>query len=184
MNPLLLRCCLLACTAALASAPARADDFVRGAYLSVAAGPVEYDYAGGGYYSSRTTNATAAKVGAGLRFGLFSVEAHYADFGSAGIWDGTQDLRVRSFGIGAEWSLYFGGGWQGSLRGGAARNTTILSGEGARHVVKPTFGLGLAYWFEPTIALEAGWDFTTAARGASTDTILVNAITAGLRLAF
>lgn len=175
---------LLPLSAVLTTSAASAQQDPGGPYVRVSGGRAEYDYAGGGFYASKTTRSTPFKLGAGYRWATFAAEAWLADFGSAPIWDGAQDLRVRSVGVGAMWSMQFASSLQGFLRAGASLNTTIISSEGSKRMVQPSLGIGLALFATPTLAIELTSDFTVAKGGARTDSVLVNDVTGGLRLRF
>jgi hypothetical protein len=97
--------------AALAAPVAQAQAEHHGPYLVAAAGRSQIHYDCGYFFDCSGAKSTTGKIVGGYRFGVFAMEAWYADFGkvdTSDVWSGPRDLRVRSFGVGGAWHLHFG----------------------------------------------------------------------------
>ena len=172
--------CLLA-TAALG---ARAQTADSGPYLVAAVGGTQYHYDCWFFSDCDAAHATTAKLGGGWRFGVFAVEVWGSDFGRSSInAPPGGSLRVHTAGISGAWYLRFNPVVQGLLRAGAANSWHSRTDDGTKSTLDATFGLGLLVDVAPRVAVELAWD-VTGAEGNQTGSVVVNALTAGLRLRF
>jgi len=173
----------LALAAAAPLGPLQAAEAAEaGPYVMVAAGRSAYDYDCYFLADCDTGRATTTRLGAGYRFGVFGLELWAADWGRATTrWQ--DSLRLRSLGAGAVWHLHFSPTVQGLLRAGAAHVTQNRSDDGRASHLEGTFGLALDLSLNPTVGLQAAWDFTTST-GRNSGSVLAQALTAGLRVRF
>lgn len=168
---------------ALLALPAAAQDEGdrSGLFLQASGGRADYDYDCVLPIACREARAQVARLGIGWRWDVFGVEAAFTDFGRSDISPPGETLRLRSVGVNAVWHLRLGSVAEGYLRAGYAdvRQDRRIDGRSSR--ASPTFGVGIAAWVAPTVALQLGLDHARGDR-RGWGSVGVSALTAGIRL--
>jgi hypothetical protein len=100
-------------------------------------------------------NSRLIQAGGGWRFGIFSIEARVADYGSVTLSDSVHQ-RTRSYGAGVAWTAEFWTDVHGVLRVGVNQLTRSRSAyySGSDRTANPYFGLGIQVGLAPAIELE------------------------------
>ncbi len=154
-----------------------------GPYLVGALGVNNYDYDCYWAYDCRNRTTGMAKVGGGIRFGFWGVEAWYTDFGRADIQPAPDTLRLRSAGGNAVFYWNFAQSMSGLLRAGFANVEQKRAVDGRHNTTSATLGLGFVLDLAPQVGLEAAWD-VTGSEGNNTGSTTASAVSVGLRVKF
>jgi hypothetical protein len=178
-----IRNALLALAATAVTLGAAAQTPREGPYVVAAVGRGDYDY-DCFFLDCDNARATAGKLIAGYRFGVFALEGWWLDFGDAGTDVAGDSQRMRALGLSANWTAQFGSSVEGTVRAGVANVQRERTRYGSHRRWEPAFGLALAYLVAPTVSLELAWDTTRFYGSDQEGTTLARALTAGLRLRF
>lgn len=173
---------LLAAAPLAAQAQFSAANEPAGYVLGAALGN-RYEYDCWFWSDCDTASSTGGKFAAGVRFGVFGLEAVVIDFGRTRLRPSGDELQLRSAGLNAVWYANFAPGVAGLLRTGIANVRQTRSFDGSRSTSSATFGLAMMVDLAPQVALEVGWD-VTAGEGNNTGSTTASAVSAGLRIAF
>ncbi len=173
---------LLAAAPLVTQAQFSAANEPAGYVLGAAVGN-RYEYDCWFWSECESASSTGGKFAAGVRFGVFGLEAVVIDFGRTRLRPSGDELQLRSAGVNAVWYANFAPGVAGLLRAGVADVRQKRSFDGSRSTTSATFGLAMLLDLAPQVALEVGWD-VTAGEGNNTSSTTASALSAGLRIAF
>ncbi len=154
-----------------------------GPYLVGAVGVNQYDYDCWWWSDCRNNHSTMVKVGGGMRFGIWGLEAWAMDFGRADIDPRPDTLRLQSVGVNGVWYWNFAPSMSGLLRAGVANVRQTRSFDDRHSVLSGTFGLGFVVDVAPQVGIEAAWD-VTGGEGNNTGSSTASALSIGVRIKF
>lgn len=176
----------------LAAAVQAQSALLPGPYFVVAGGQSEYDADCSGLQSCDKSGNAVKAIG-GYRFGGgLAIEGVLLDFGktTGAISGASADLKVRAIGVGAALHADLAPRLGATLRAGLANvraegtgslgSTTVLSESDSS--MQAYVGVGFAFSFTKTLALEAAWDGTRGELNG--DGGRVSAFTLGLKFSF
>jgi hypothetical protein len=136
----------------------------QGLYLAAGVGSNHYGYDCVFSLVCRDASSTSNRIGLGWRSGRWGIEGALHDFGRAEIDPPGQALRLRAAVLNAAWFVDFTPRLEGALRVGVSSVKSTRSGSGAAvgslSDTSAFFGLGLAWWATPQVALEFTFDVT------------------------